>query len=208
MGASFCLIDDLVLELSRLSVSVCLTSCSLFTCMSFCGCFCFVYVPSLFAPGSSLSFIIIGSLFTSFNITLFASPIFLAMCSFPLWFLCKPCLVYRSLFETTSITHVLSNTFKCFGYGAECPLQSFARRHACRCCPFPLPHCITLPLPLPLPVCAIVCFTCVRASKCSTFQPCNMVQNLVMITLEYEAWLAACPYVPRSSLVYFLHMVT
>ena len=48
MGAFFCLIDDLVLELSRLSVSVCLTSCSLFACMSFCGCFCFVSVPSLF----------------------------------------------------------------------------------------------------------------------------------------------------------------
>jgi len=37
------------------------------------------------------------------------------------------------------------------------------------------------------PVCAIVCFTCVRSSKCSTFQPCNMVQNLVTITSEYEA---------------------
>jgi len=38
-------------------------------------------------------------------------------------------------------------------HGDESHLQSFNRHRACRCCPFPLPHCITLPLP----VCAIVC---------------------------------------------------
>ena len=95
---------------------------------------------------------------------------------------------------------MMSNTSALLaGYSAECPLQSFVRRHACRCCPFPLPHCIILPLPFPLHGCAIVCLTCVRASKCFTFQPCNMVPNLVAITSEYVARLAACSYVPTLS---------
>ena len=58
---------------------------------------------------------------------------------------------------------------------------------------------LTSPFPFHQMTVTIVCFTCVRASKCSTLQPCNMVQNLVTITSEYENRLAACPYVPRLS---------
>jgi len=46
--------------------------------------------------------------------------------------------------------------------------------------------------------CALLCL-CVRARICATFPPCNMVDNLVRITSEYDARLAACPYVPRLS---------
>jgi len=40
---------------------------------------------------------------------------------------------------------------------------------------------------------------CARAFICCNFEPSNMVHNLVRITSDYEARLAACPYVLNFS---------
>ena len=87
------------------------------------------------------------------------------------------------------------------GYGAESSRQPFTRRHACRCCPppsnhntvhFPLhPQCISVFAPTSSVCYFVLLRVCVPVVLFNT----NMVQNLVRITSQYEARLAARPNV-------------